>query len=410
MRGWARVLMLIQPSISLSSIKLVVPKGPLFLGMAIVLLILGTHGSQSETLDDQAVESKALQGIQYVYNLQFELADQEFNAIVRERPYDPAGYAFLAMVDWWRILIDMDNTQYDERFFRRLDNVIDLCDSLLGVNENDVHALFFKGGAIGFKGRLKFHRDDWIAAANAGRKALPIVHAATSADPKNYDILLGSGIYNYYAEVIPNEYPLAKPLLLFIPPGNKKKGIEQLKIAAVKGRYASVEASYFLMQIYYYYEKDYPSALQLAEELHARFPNNMLFHKYLGRAFVSLGNWSKVEKVFSEIALRAQDKQRGYGPSTDREAEYYLGMCDMLAHRFDSALMRFYRCDELSRALDAKEVSGFMVMANLKVGMIYDLQVKRELAVNQYRKVLAMHEYLDSHDQAERFIRSPYVQ
>ena len=377
-------------------------------GVLVVLAFCAVR-VQSGVQDERAIEAKAMPGIEYMYNLDFEKADRVFEEIVQERPLDPAGYAFLAMVDWWRILIDMESTQYDERFFERLDIVIDMCDSLLDIDEHNVHALFFKGGAIGFQGRLKLHREDWLAAANAGRKALPIVRTASAADPGNYDILLGTGIYNYYAEVVPNAYPFAKPLLLFIPPGDKKKGIMQLKETADKGKYARVEAAYFLMQLYYYYEKDYPASLQIAEQLHARFPNNMLFHKYLGRCYVSLGSWAKVELVFSEIMQRVANGQRGYGLSTEREAAYYLGMVDMTASRYDSALKRFYRCDEASRRLDTKEISGFMVMANLKVGMIYDVQARRDLAVNQYKKVLAMREYMDSHDQAERYMKSPYV-
>ncbi len=379
-----------------------------------MLLLLGlacsAAGARAEPPDDSTLDARTMKGIEYMYNLDFANADKAFEDIVRERPGDPAGYAFLAMVDWWRILIDMEDTEYDDRFFRRLDLVIDLCDSLLDLDEHNVRALFFKGGAIGFQGRLKFHRDDWIAAANAGRKALPIVRSALAADPRNYDILLGSGIYNYYAEVIPNEYPMAKPLLLFIPPGDKRKGIMQLKQAAEKGKYASVEASYFLMQLYYYYEKDYVASLKIAERLHSRFPNNMLFHKYLGRCNVSLGNWPKVEETFGEIMQRVASGQRGYGPTTEREAAYYMGMGEMKESRYGPALKYFYRCDELSRNLDAKEISGFMVMANLKIGMIYDLQARRDLALTQYRKVLAMREYLDSHEQAERFEKSPYAQ
>lgn len=364
----------------------------------------------SQSLGDPALESRALRGIDYVYNLEFERAESEFNEIVRQRPNDPAGYALLAIVDWWRIQIDMDDTRYDKHYTDLLERAISLADDLLDKNEDDVNALFFKGGAIGFLGRLKFHRDDWIGAANAGRRALPIVQTASSLDPANYDIHLGTGIYNYYAEVIPEEYPIVKPLLLFIPPGDKKKGIEQLQAAAEKGKFARVEAAYFLMQTYYNYEKNYLAALALAEELHKRYPSNMLFHKYVGRCNVSLGNWLKVAEVFTEVIRRVRNAQPGYGKSAEREAEYYLGMHEMQTRRHDVALNHFYRCDELSRDLDFKEASGFMVMANLKVGMIYDVQTKRDLAVMQYTKVLSMKEFKDSHKQAEKYKHAPYVQ
>jgi predicted negative regulator of RcsB-dependent stress response len=81
----------------------------------------------------------------------------------------------------------------------------------------------------------------------------------------------------------------------------------------------------------------------------------------------------------------------------------------MSARDLEEALRHFYRCDELCRSLDTEEASGFMVMANLKAGMIYDVQGKRDLALAQYRKVLAMREYKDSHAQAEQYVRTPAV-
>jgi hypothetical protein len=51
-----------------------------------------------------------------------------------------------------------------------------------------------------------------------------------------------------------------------------------------------------------------------------------------------------------------------------------------------------------------------MAMANLKIGMVYDVQGKRELAVAQYKKVLEMKDYNGSEAQATEFLQSPYRQ
>ena len=366
-----------------------------------------TAPAAGEGTEDPRFEALAHRGIDQVYNLEFEQAERTFAELTTMRPHDPAGPFFTAMITWWRILIDMDNTRYDEQFYDALDRVVDLCDSLLEADPNDVNAIFFKGGAIGFKGRLQFHRNDYLAAANAGRKALPLVQAASGLDPGNYDVLMGTGMYNYYAEVIPEEYPWLKPLLLFVPPGDRKKGLEQIGLAAEKGRYASTEATYFLMQIYFYYEKDISRALTLAHRLLERFPNNMLFHRYVGRCQSSLSDWGGAEATFGEIVRRVQQERRGYTRSLEREAEYYLGLAQMSRRQYDAALAHFYRCDELSRALDTQEASGFMVMANLKVGAIYDIQGKRELALSQYRKVLGMKDFKDAHRQAEQYLKTP---
>jgi tetratricopeptide (TPR) repeat protein len=354
-------------------------------------------------------EALAKRGIGHVYNLEFENAEKEFRELVRQRPVDPAGYFFLAMVRWWMIMIDIDDERYDREFYDALDGVVGMCDSLLEKNRDDVNAIFFKGGAIGFKGRLKFHRSDYLGAANAGRKALPLVREALDLDPGNSDVLLGAGIYNYYAEVIPSEYPFVKPLILFIPPGDRQTGIRQLRTASEKGTYASVEAEYFLLQIYYFYEKDFNQALGFALDLHGKFPANTVFHRYCGRSYVAMNNWDMARSEFAEIISRARSGMRGYTPPVEREAEYYCGMGAMVGRRFDEALDHFYRCDALSRTLDREEASGFMAMANLRIGMVYDMQGKRDLALDQYRKVREMKDYQDSRGQAERYLAVPYA-
>ena len=359
---------------------------------------------------DPAFEAVAREGINHVYNLEFGKAEESFGKLVQMKPGHPAGPFFLAMVQWWKIMLDPDDEQYDREFLAALDRVVDMCDAMLHKNPDDVTAIFFKGGAIGFQGRLKFHRDDYLGAANAGRKALPLVQDASALDPDNIDVLLGTGIYNYYAEVIPQEYPYVKPLILFIPPGDRRKGIEQLTRVAEKGLYATIEASYFLLQIYYFYEKDYAHALDLAQRLNVRFPNNMVFHRYLGRCYVSLNNWPAADSVWADVTGRAHRGMPGYGAGVEREAEYYLGVAEMPRRRYEEALGHLYRCDELSRSLDRKEASGFMTMANLKIGMIYDCQAKRSLALSQYRKVMTMKDFMESHAKAGQFMTTPYTQ
>lgn len=376
----------------------------------LVLALLCVQNVSGQIPSEDGFDARTKRGVDYIYNLEFERADQEFSELVKMRPRHPAGHFFLAMVQWWRILIDIENEQYDDQFHKALDNVIDLCDELLDENKNDVTALFFKGGAIGFKGRLEAHRSQWLAAANAGRRALPIVREASALDPDNYDILLGTGIYNYYAEVIPEKYPFVKPLLLFIPSGDRDKGIQQLTKTSQRGKYAAIEATYFLMQLYYLHEKNYGMALSYALTLHERFPNNVLFHKYLGRCYAAVSNWVHVEKVCSDIVERVHSGRRGYDAVAEREARYYLGTAAMSTGKPAESLQHFWRCDELSRRLDTEEPSGFMIMANLKAGQVYDLLTKRDLAIAQYKKVLAMHEYRDSHKQAEQFLKTPFMQ
>jgi tetratricopeptide (TPR) repeat protein len=377
-------------------------------GLLLAFLLVGSLTARAQQLDDPAADAHIHAGIERVYNLAFDSAATEFQAVVRDHPDHPAGYFFLAMIDWWRIVSDISNTANDDRFLEKLDKVIELCEARLDKNEDDLTALFYKGGALGFQGRLYGNRGDWIKAANAGRNALPIVQRTYALAPANSDVLFGIGIYNYYAELVPEIYPFVKPFMIFFPKGDRTKGIAQLRTAAAQGRYANTEASYFLLQLLYNFEKDYAGALPLATGLHARYPNNPLFHRYVGRVAAAMENASLGEATWTEILEAVGAKKRGYDGTVEREARYYAGVGSMNARRYDEALGSFYRCDELSRKLDKEEHTGFMVMANLRIGMIYDLQGKRDLALKQYDKVLGMKDFQKSHDEAERYQKTPY--
>ncbi len=357
---------------------------------------------------DPVVEGDVQSAISQIYNLEFYDASLSVERIIQARPDHPAGYFFKAMILWWRILINFDNESYDELFDDMLEKVIALCDDRLEHNPDDVTALFFKGGSLGFRGRLRANRGNWIGAAQDGVAALPIVRRAHELAPDNTDVLLGIGIYNYYASVIPERYPLVKPLMIFFPSGDHDLGLEQLETAARSSRYASTEATYFLAQSHYQYEKNYVRALEFSQILHERHPRNPLFHRYVGRSLVSLGRWDEAFSVFFDIQRRCQERWTGYDDQAVREAYYYIGMTYFNRQQYRESRETFELCIRYSESLDKDEESGFWVMAVLTLGKIADLEHRREEAKRLYEKVLDMPEYQSAHRQAETLLKHPY--
>ncbi len=355
-------------------------------------------------------DERAKRGINAVYNLEFEKAEAEFSVLSANYPSHPAGIFFLAMIDWWKILIAIDDESMDDMFIKKMDRVITLCDSLLEIDEKNVGALFFKGGALGFQGRLRANRSSWIKAANDGRLALPIVQKAYKLAPDNDDILLGIGIYNYYAATIPERYPIVKPLMVLFPSGDKQKGIQQLTEASQRAKFAAMEAKYFLLQLYYNYERQYSTAYELSTSMLKAFPRNVIFHRYVGRSAYSLSKYGESQLAFEEILRRCEKNQTGYLRAAKREALYYLGSVAMNVHNYDAALKYLFQCDALCREIDTDEPSSYMTMTNLKIGMIYDVQQKRNYAIMQYQKVQRLKPFENSHDMAKQYLQSPYIQ
>ena len=357
---------------------------------------------------DARFDSLVSAGIKEIYNIKFPEAEKTFRKVIADYPDHPSGRFFLAMIDWWKILIDLDSEEHDEIFFLKLEDVIFQCDQILDKDPDNIDALFFKGGAIGFRGRLRTYRDSWLKAADDGRDALPIVERAAELNPGNVDVQLGFGIYNYYAAVIPEKYPMVKPLMLFFPKGDKKKGIEQLMNTAQNGKYAKYEAQYFLMTLYYNYENNPSKAAEFAEALTKEFPDNPTFQRWKGRIDIKRGDYSSASKIFLRMLEKGKEGLTGYNyKRANREAHYYIGLNYFNASNLDSSFYHFNECEKISKSIDEEE-SGFLVNAVLYKGMIYDLQGKRKEAVKEYEEVLDMDEYLNSHKLAEGYIEKAF--
>lgn len=226
--------------------------------------------------------------------------------------------------------------------------------------------------------------------------------------PGNHDIMLGTGLYNYFSVYISDKYPLIKPLLMFMPKGDKNIGLEQLKAATRTAKYSDVEAKVALLQIYYSCENDAYQALLLAQELADKYKNNPYFARYLGRCLVRVGYIDLFDKVWRDILNKCIDKKFGYDTFTAREALYYIALALKEKGDYDNALKYLYKCDEACRNLDKDGPTGFMILANMWMGKIYDLQGKRKYAVMQYQKILKMKKHENSYDEAKKYLDQPY--
>jgi tetratricopeptide (TPR) repeat protein len=99
----------------------------------------------------------------------------------------------------------------------------------------------------------------------------------------------------------------------------------------------------------------------------------------------------------------------GYNKATKREASYYVGNWYKIEEtELDSAKKYLKICESLSRELDVEKQTGFLANTVLYLGMIYDMQGYRNLAIKKYKEVLEIEEYHQSHKLAEQYLANPY--
>jgi len=374
----------------------------------IFLFFLYTSLLFAQNYDWVRHDSLVKAGVNQIYGIEFDKAEKTFDIVIKEYPTHPSGKFFKAMITWWRILLDLEDESMDQKFYNQLQEVIDMCDKILDKNPKNIDAIFFKGGSIGFRGRLLGIRENWIKAALDGKEGLELVYRAYKADPKNVDVQLGFGIYHYYAEVIPQRYPAVKPFMVFFPQGDKKRGLKELENVAWNGRYARIESRYFLLTLNFQFENDMDEARKWGRLLLADFPNNPNFQKYYGLTFVKENDYKSAAKIFRDIYNKCEKGFPGYNKRFKREASYYLGMDYKIREKVDSAAYYFEICEKLSRELDKGTESGYLINTVLYLAMLYDQMGQREKAIRYYNEVLKLRDRNNSHELARMYLKSPY--
>jgi len=351
-------------------------------------------------------------GIDLIYSLRFAEADDHFGEVIAKDPDNPLGHFFLAMVSWWRVLVDLEDQSHDGEFYSRLADCIEVCDRRLEADPDDFDAILFKGGAIGFRGRLRGDRAQYLRAAGDGLLSLPLLKRSRQLEPTNKDILFGQAIYNYFAVVIPEKHPVVRPVMWLLDDGDRELGLRQLQEVADEGQYARTEARYFLAQICRVFEEDDRLALQHLVQLHEQYPDNALFHRYRARVLVGTGQWEEGLQLYGEVIERSRVGRPGYHVRGHIEALYYVGKRAFFDRRYERAVRVLSAADSLSLGLGAdpkqQSVRGFVALGNLCLGMVLDAQGNRDEALLRYARVRRLPAFGTSHKLARKYERRAF--
>lgn len=362
--------------------------------------------NDGSVLDDVLVQHQAKRGLDLLYNLKFDEAYTLFDMVDRRFPDHPIGPFLKALNTWWQILLDLSDDRHDAAFFRAMDEVIARSDRMLQKDADNFDAMFFKGAALGFRGRLRSNRGDWFQAGKDGIRAMDYVLGVAKKDPQNHDYVFGKGIYDYYAAVVPERYPFTKPVMVFFPSGNRARGLRELERTARHGRYIQTEAVYFLLQIYYLFENNYEKSVEHVTWLRRRYPDNSFFHTFEGRVYARWGHWGRSEEIFRDVLARYRQGKTGYNPAMAEQALYYMARARMAYSDYEDALAYLNQLETI--AVESGRSGYFRVLAHLRQGMALDALGRRQEAVARYRQVLSMKDWSGAHERARAYLEQPY--
>jgi tetratricopeptide (TPR) repeat protein len=337
-------------------------------------------------LKNRYVEIEASQAMYDMYNMNFDRAERQFRYLKKQYGWHPLPDFLIGLSYWWRLMPHGDmETKWDGLFLAYMDSSQRKAE-ILYEEGNKIEGAFFLAATYGFQGRLYGERSQYLKASLAGKNALNYLELCNGQEDFSPELLLGKGLFNYYAEWIPENYPLLKPLMAFFPDGDKKEGILQLKETARNAFYARTESQYYLLRILYEEENNLSEALELSKYLYDLYPNNSYFQNYYARILYRRGKFNQSIALFDSILTRVEQKQMGYEYSTTRYATYFLGNIYKIRGDLNESKDFFQRSiqyAELSNATD----KGYYYYSWLHLGELAQIQGQWDQAMGYYKKV-----------------------
>jgi len=362
-----------------------------------------TEATSSTALPPGKINRDISQGIELLYDCEFDRAENLFHGIIAESPKNPVGYFYLAMVTWSRLAYGFWSPEIVRQYGMRIDRVVSVATERIENEKADSFTYFYLGGALGFKGRFQMMQRKWLSSFFQARNAVAAFKTCLKMDPNNKDVLLGFGIFDYYTARLSGVLKFLTYLL--IHEGDKHEGLRKLHAAANESIYSAVEAKNVLLYIYLFMEPLSNKARPLAEELAERFQNNARFKLLQGVTYIRLGMDSEYRGVVDSLYERSHKESSLKAASlwSNRafylEASYYLfhGQYDMARSKLDVILSQTYPTSD----------PAMVTWPLLKKGMSYDLGGQREKALAYYRRILKVKNGGGAQFLAEKYIKSP---
>ncbi len=348
----------------------------LFLLVAVLFFILRSNYSyciadDSLLIANIDVQIEATEAINDMYNFKFDQAYRQFRWLQQKYPEHPLPYFLMGLNEWWKIMPNDNVEVYDENFLNYMDLSIEKAKELYETENLRIEGAFFLAAAYGFKARLYSERKSWFRAVGSTNKALKYLDDCRSKNELSPELLFGDGIYNYFSNWIPDNYPQLKPFLIFFSKGDKQLGLDQLREVAHNAFYTRIEAQYWLMRILFTEENDSQGALHESEYLHKTFPDNSYFHRYYARILYSTGRTAKAKIISEELLAKVDSGMTGYGDNCGRWASFFLGQIWTSNMEDDKALFYYKRSIEFAESSNMME-SGYSLYALMGLAKIYE--------------------------------------
>lgn len=316
---------------------------------------------------------KISSGLNALYNFQFELSDDYFQDFINLNPEHPAGYYFKSIKRLW-FFLDNKNENHLDEFIDYTDTALNKAELYLQKDSVDVFGYYILGSVYYQRAVAHTRGEEYLNALWATKMFQYYFNRIFSIDSTYFDAYMCLGLYNFAVSQAPHSWRWALDLTGI--EGDKKVGLEYLKLASKKGKYSKVDAQFYLSQLYSEFFLNFKESEKHLKALASAYPKNLLFKYSLANLQVKKYELKSAEKNFSAV-IQSKD-------SVFIQLKNYsvlaLGDLFFIRNNFDSA-KTFYHT-----FLDSSIDHHLKGITFLKLGLCYLFEADSASAIKYFEK------------------------
>ncbi len=358
-------------------------------------------------------------GFDHFYNMEYDTAIRDFGAVQQSHPDDPFAINHLLTAVLFKELYRVgaldteiyanDNFMTARQFppdptvraqIRDLtERSLALCDARLKQNPNDVDALYARGVVRGLRSTTMGLLDkSWFAALRSALGARKDHERVLQLDPSYADAKMVVGVHNYVLGSLSWAVKAAAAVVGIS--GNKQKGLQYLYDCAAAAGESSVDAR-IALSLFLRREQRYADAINVVDGLQRDYPRNFLLALEHANLLNAAGHGP--EAIAAYRKLLAEGREGRYPEARFEQAAYMLGEALRGQNDFQGAAEAF---DSVTGYTQVEpELSE---RADLAAGQMYDVLLKRDLAVKKYQQVISGNRESWRADLARKYMKQPY--
>jgi len=290
----------------------------------------------------------------------------------------------------------------EKRFLDEVSEALSLAGARLQTNPNDTAAMYAMGIAYGLRSNhFWVVKKSWKDSLRDATSARRWHNRISELEPDNVDARLVQGLHDYIVGSLPWHYKMLGFLVGIR--GDKEKGILTVEDVAANGKLNRSDARILLCALYRR-ENRTRLAIPIVHGLIGRYPRNFLLRLELAAMYSMAGDGTHGLETLAEVARLKTRHAPGFDRLSWEKIYFQEGSIQFWFNQLDRSLENMKRVTAASEDVDLN--TG--VQAYLRMGQIYDMQQRRQEAVEAYKKAIAYAPEAAAAQESRKYLATPY--